>query len=288
MSFPSHLNVWHIKYKLISLIASRDSLSPPGVTRSTGHCQEAREAGDPDGGGDDRGIHGGLDAVRSLLPVGHIPPVHQTWPQAGFHPRLLFEDSCCLQPDNLRLHEQAGNWEFSCSKRDSALDSGRLVASACMQSLSTLARIKVLLEVWREGKREPCSLSLYAADGGFCRMKRCFSSCCCWVSSWLSLNNACWVNKWNMEPRGYNCPRVALLKNTCATYGMPVRRAVFFLPFTFCSVSLSVINVGGSKIDYMTAANQKTGLCAVLKHTKKAFQIKGLNMWFIYFVIQLV
>lgn len=79
-----------------------------GIPWSSGHCQEARAAGDPYGGGDDRRVHGRLDAIRSLLHTGHSSSHHPSRPQAGCHPRLLFQDSCCLQPNHLRLHEQTG------------------------------------------------------------------------------------------------------------------------------------------------------------------------------------
>lgn len=84
-----------------------DSLA--GVTWSAGHRQEAREAGDPYGGGHDCGVHGGLDAVRNLRHPGHHSPDHRAGPPAGFHSGLLFQNGGRLQPHHLRLHEQTGN-----------------------------------------------------------------------------------------------------------------------------------------------------------------------------------
>lgn len=149
-------------------------------SHSSGRCQETRAAGDPYGGGDDCGIHGGLDAVRSLLHTGHSESNHSSRSQAGCHPCLLLQDSSSLQPNHLRLHEQTGNWEFYHHSGKNfgfffCLDSGCLVqislgelkrATACgrlKQQSSTwmscccwvFADILIMHDVWITGRRKP-------------------------------------------------------------------------------------------------------------------------------------
>lgn len=79
-------------------------------------CQEAWAASVSNGGGDDRGLHGGLDPIRNFLRHCHCTSHHPSRPQTRCCSCVLCQNCCGLQPCHLRLYEQAGKVEAGLSQ----------------------------------------------------------------------------------------------------------------------------------------------------------------------------